>query len=289
MEPVLVPPPAVVAQPVKPVLIPPPEVNSAHDMAIIAFIITFLLSIPWLLIGALIGGIGLAAYLGYTVLPPVWSPFLLSIPYIGNLLLFLAFVLTPSYFVYLGLGGGVLLVGLIFLIILYVTTVRAINKGRYQNARNACLLFGVLFIIPTFFVLFAPTVIFGVVIAIIPAFFYLMAWGRLGEVVAKYGPIAILGEAAAGLPTGPIAPAAPPMLGPPMPSMAAMMGPPMPPPAPLPPSIAGPVQPPMANPSRVPTCPTCGRDLYYSANHRRWYCMNCDNPTGTSGPPVARL
>ncbi len=277
MEPVLVPAPPVVAEPVKPVLIQPPEVSSAHDMAIIAFIVTFLLSIPWLLLGALIGAVGLLAFLGYTTLPPVWSPFLLSIPYIGQVLLFLAFVLAPSYYVYMGLGGGALLITLIFLIIIYLTTVRNINKGRYQSARSACLLWGVLFIIPTFFVLFAPAQIFGVVIAIIPAFFFLLAWGRLGEVTAKYGPIAIMGEAAPGIPTGPMMPAAP--LGPPLPPMGPIMGPPMPGPAQLPPGIAGPAQPPQPGP-KVPQCPTCGRDLYYSANHRRWYCMTCDNPTG---------
>jgi len=296
MEPVLLPPPAIIQERVKPVLIQPPEVSSAHDMAIIAFIITFLLSIPWLLIGALIGGVGLAAYLGYALLPPTWSPFLLSIPYIGQVLLFLAFVLAPSYYIYMGLGGGILLIALIFLFILYLSTVRNINKGRYQSARNACLLWGVLFIIPTFFVLFAPTQIFGVVIAIIPAFFFLMAWGRLGEVTAKYGPVAIMGEAAPGIPTGPVAPAAPPpmlgagfpmmgpqIMGPPMPGGAMMpsMGPPMPGPAHMPPGAVGPqAQQPTGAAPKVPLCPTCGRELYYSANHRRWYCMTCDNPTG---------
>jgi hypothetical protein len=276
MEPVLVPGPAIVEERVKPVLIQPPEVSSAHDMAVIAYIVTFLLSIPWLLIGGLIGGIGVLAYLGYVILPPVWSPFLLSIPYIGPVLLFLAFVLSPSAYVYMGLGGGILLVALIFLIILHWTAVRNINRGRYQSARNASLLFGVLFIIPTFFVLFAPAQIFGVVIAIIPAFFFLLSWGRLGEVTAKYGPVAIMGEAAPGMPTGPIAPAAPlmPPMGP------AMIGPPMPGPAPLPPGVVGPAQPQNPAAPRVPLCPTCGKELYYAANHRRWYCMTCDNPKG---------
>jgi hypothetical protein len=286
MEPVCVPAqpaPMFVEERVRPVLIQPPEVSAAHDMAVIAFILTFLLSIPWLLIGALIGAVGVAAYLGYALLPPVWSPFLLSIPYIGQLLLFLAFVLTPSYFTYIGLGGGTLLIILIFLLIIYWTTVHNINRGRYLSARNACLLFGVLFILPTFFVLFAPAQIFGVVIAIIPAFFFLMAYARLGEVVAKYGPVAIMGEAAPGMPTGPIAPPMPPPM-PMMPGpglMAPPMGPPLPGQAPVPQMTQGPPQPPMTGVApKVPLCPTCGRDLYYSANHRRWYCMTCDNPTG---------
>jgi len=290
--PVLVPAPAVVEQAAKPVIIQPPEVSAAHDMAVIGFILTFLLSIPWLLIGAIIGGVGLATYLGYTILPPVWSPFLLSIPYLGSLLAFLGFVLSPSYLVYMGLGGGVLLIGLIFLGILYWTIVRNINKGRYQNARNSSLLFGVLFIIPTFFVLFAPTQIFGVVVAIIPAFFFLMTYGRLGEVIAKYGPVAIMGEAAPGVPTGPVAPPipaipapipampVPPVMGPPM------LGPPVPGPGPgavpVPAGAVGPSMSPLTHVApRIPLCPSCGRELYYSANHRRWYCMTCDNPMGS--------
>ena len=274
--PILVPGPAIFEDRVRPVLIQPPEVSAAHDMAVIGFIMTFLLSLPWLLIGGLIAGVGVAAYLGYALLPPAWSPFLLTIPYIGQVLLFLAFVLTPSYLIYMGLGGGTLLIILIFLLILHLGTVRNINKGRYLSARNASLLYGVLFIIPTFFVLFAPAQIFGVVVAIIPAFFFLMAYGRLGEVVAKYGPVAIMGEAAPGMPTGPI--------GPPMPApglMAPPMGPPLPGPAPVPQTTLGPPQHPMTGVApRVPLCPTCGRDLYYAANHRRWYCMTCDNPTG---------
>jgi hypothetical protein len=172
----------------------------------------------------------------------------------------------------MGLGGGALLVILVFVFVLYLGVVRNINKGRYQNARNATLFFGVLFIIPTFFVLFAPTQIFGVVIAIIPAFFLLMAYGRLGEVIAKYGPVAIMGEAAPGMPfAGPPGAVVPP-IGIPMPGPA---------PVPVPPGAVGPPMQPLTGVApRVPLCPGCGRELYYSANHRRWYCMTCDNPMG---------
>jgi hypothetical protein len=286
--PILVPAPAIVEDKTKPVLIQPPEVSSAHDFAVIAFILTFLLTIPWLLLSLIIGGIGLAAYLGYAILPPVLPPSLTAIPYLGDFLLFLTFVLSPSYLIYMGLGGGGLLVILIFLFALYWGVVRNINKGRYQNARNAALFFGVLFIIPTFFVLFAPTQIFGVVVAIIPAFFLLMAYGRLGEAIAKYGPVAVLGEAAPGLPfAGGPAPVPPPPVAA-MPPMGAPMGGPMGAPGagpvPVPPGAVGPPMQPLTGVApRVPLCPTCGRELYYSANHRRWYCMTCDNPMGTSG------
>jgi hypothetical protein len=261
--PVLVPAPAVVEERAKPVIIQPPEVSAAHDMAVIAYILTFLLSIPWMLIATVIGGIGLAAYLGYAILPPLLPAYLAGIPIVGPFLLFLTFYLSPSYVIYMGLGGGALLVILIFLLILSIGTMRNISKGRYQSARNAALLFGVLFIIPTFFVLFAPDQIYGVVIAIIPAFFLLMAYGRLGEVIAKYGPVAIMGEAAPGLPiAGPPGAVVPP-IG-----------------APAPPGAVGPPMQPLTGVApRVPLCPGCGRELYYSANHRRWYCMTCDNPT----------
>jgi hypothetical protein len=278
MEPVLVPAPAIVEeQRGKPITIQPPEVGAAHDMAAIAYILTFLLSIPWLLLSLIIGGIGVAAYLGYALLPPTLPAYLTSLPFLGPFLVFLTFVLSPSYVIYVGLGGGALLIALIFLGILYFSTVRSINKGRYQNARNASLFFGVLFIIPTFFVLFAPTQIFGVVIAIIPAFFLLMAYGRLGEVTAKYGPVAIMGEAAPGMPGAmPFAGPGPGIL----PAIGAIPAVGAPGLGPLPPGAIGlPMQTPTAAPPRIPLCPTCGRELYYSANHRRWYCTSCDNPT----------
>jgi hypothetical protein len=282
--PALVPAPAIVTEKkTKPVIIRPPEVSAAHDFAIIGYILTFLLSIPWIIIALVIGGIGLAAYLGYLILPPVLPPYLTGIPLIGAFLIFLTFTLAPSFILYLGLGGGALLVIIIFLAIIYFGIVRNINKGRYERARNMALFWGVLFIIPTFFVLFAPTVISGVIVAIIPAFFFLMAYGRLGEVIAKYGPVAIMGEAVPGAPfAGPPGPPMPP----PGPAMGAPMPGPMPGPMPVPPGAIGPPMQPLTGVApRVPLCPNCGKELYYSANHRRWYCMACDNPSGTGVLP----
>lgn len=270
--PTLVPAPAIMeTKQGKPVIIRPPEVSGAHDFAIIGYILTFLMSIPWLIIALVIGGIGVAAYLGYAILPPVLPAYLAALPLIGPFLLFFTFTLSPSFLIYIGLGGVALLAVIIFLGSIYFGMVRNINKGRYEKARNAALFFGVLFIIPTFFVLFAPTIISGVIIAIIPAFFFLMTYGKLGEVIAKYGPVAIMGEAMPGAPF-----AGPP--GGPMP-MGAPMGAPMPGPIPHG-GLMPPMQPLTGVAPRVPLCPGCGRELYYSANHRRWYCMTCDNPTG---------
>jgi len=268
--PTLLPAPAIVAdQKAKPVIIRPPEVSAAHDFAVIGYILTFLLSLPWLIISLIIGGIGLAAYLGYAILPPILPAYLAGLPFVGPFLVFLTLTLSPSFTIYLALGGGALLAVLIFLGVLYFSTVRSINKGHYEKARNSLLFFGVLFIIPSFFTLFAPTVLAGTIIAIIPAFFFLMGYGRLGEVIAKYGPVAIMGEAVPGAAFAG-APGAPVPMGPPVPAAG-----------PMPPGMAGPpIQPLTGVAPRVPLCPGCGKELYYSANHRRWYCMTCDNPSG---------
>jgi len=289
--PVFMPAPAVVDRS-KPVVIRPPEVNGAHDYALIGCLIVFLMTIPWFIIVLTIGAFGILAspYLSFPViLPPVLPAWLVSVPLIGALLLILTFPgvgLPASWFVYLGFGVIGLLAVVIFLAILYFSTVRNINRGRYERARAACLFFAVLFLIAVFLVLIAPASFFPTVILLLPAFFFFMAFGRLGEVIAKYGPVAVLGEAVPGMgmasgPTGP-------MLGAPMPPMGGPfaggpMGGPMPggPMGQFPPgqmSMPAPSAPPAPAPSpKTPLCPTCGRDLYYSANHRRWYCQTCDS------------
>lgn len=271
--PPLIPAPAMVEEKGKPVVIRPPEAGSAYDFAVIGYIITLLLSIPWILLSLIIGGIGVAAYLGYLILPPVLpSPWCCSIPFLSAFLAFIFALLAPSFVVYTALGAVGLLVALLFLGAIYFGMIRSIRKGRYEKARNSALFFGVLFIIPAFFVLYSA-LLSGLIIALIPAFFFLLTYGRLGEVIAKYGPVAVMGEAVPGMPG-----VAPPMIGP-APGMMPMGGP-MPPPMPGPPgamSMGGSMPPTMAGaPPRNPQCPTCGKELYYAANHRRWYCQICD-------------
>jgi hypothetical protein len=288
MEPVVVPSPAVipaVAAPVRPVIIRPPEVNSAHDFAVIAWVLTLLYVLPGLIIVGVIGAYGVLAspYLGYLILPPPPS----ALPFIGAYVNYLVFILTPSWFVYLAVGGFGVIIALIFLAIVYFGTVGNINRGRYEKARGWSLLLALLFIIPIFAVLAAPGVFFATVLLLLPAFFWFMTYGRLGEVVAKYGPVAILGEAA------PAAPPPPPPVPAPAPQLptVAIFPHPTPPPiaavappisaipaAPMPPPTMTPMPQAMPHAPQVPACPTCGRDLYYSANHRRWYCQTCDNP-----------
>jgi len=286
MEPALVPgvpAPVVVERPGgKPVLISPAEVNGAHDYAVIGYILVLLMTIPWFIIVLTIGAFGALAspYLPFPIiLPPTLPAWLAAIPFIGPILILLTFPgvgLPASWFVYLGFGAGGLLIGIIFILLVYFQTVRAISKGRYARARGGTLFWAILFIIPTFAVLVSPDVFYPTVLLLLPAFFFLMAYGRLGEVVAKYGPVAVLGEAVPGMGVAPSPPPPLSAIGPPLvsglPGPAAMGGPMMPPQAPNPPPMPGP----QAMAPRVPQCPTCGRDLYYSANHRRWYCQTCD-------------
>jgi hypothetical protein len=272
-----VPAPVIVEQPsAKPVLINPPEVNGAHDYAVIGYILILLMTVPWFIIVLTIGSFGLLAspYLPFPIiLPPTLPAWLSAIPFIGAILILLTFPgvgLPASWFVYLGFGGGGLIIGLLFLLLVYFQTVRAIGKGRYARARGGTLFWAILFIIPTFSVLISPTIFYPTILLLLPAFFLLMAYGRLGEVIAKYGPVAVLGEAVPGVGVSSTPP--PPVMGAPIPGVpgpAVMAGPMMPPPpaAPMPGYQAA---------GRAPQCPTCGRDLYYAANHRRWYCQTCD-------------
>jgi len=270
------------------VLISPPEVNGAHDYAVIGYILVLLMSIPWFIIVLTIGAFGVLAspYLPFPIiLPPTLPAWLAAVAFIGPVLILLTFPgigLPASWFVYLAFGGGGLIIGLIFLLLIYLQTVRAISKGRYARARGGTLFWAILFIIPEFAILISPDTFYPTILLLFPAFFFLMAYGRLGEVVAKYGPVAVLGEAVPGVGVSPTPP--PPMLGAPMPGLPSVagipgvpgpvtMGPPMM--APPPPTVPM-VEQPQAMGPRIPQCPTCGRDLYYSANHRRWYCQTCD-------------
>ena len=284
--PPFIPPPAMVEKGGKQVVIRPPEVGSAHDTAVIGWIITFLFSIPWLIITFIIAGVGFFAspacvYVGYCVTLPLST----TVPVFQAFIVFLEAFLANSWAMYVAVGGGGLLIAFLILAWIYSGTVRAINKGRYENARNATLFWGVLFTLPVFTIPFSPTLLYGLVIALVPAFFFLLTYGRLGEVIAKYGPVAVMGEAVPGsagpavpgplaVPAGVIQAPVPGMPGMPMPGVAG------PPPGMMPgmPGVGGPVQPSAPEVPRHPLCPTCGRELYYSGNHRRWYCMTCDNP-----------
>jgi len=281
MEPAVpgVPSPVIVERPTaKPVFINPPEVNGAHDYAVIGYILVLLMTVPWFILVLTIAAFGILAspYLPTPlILPPTLPAWLSALPFLGPILILLTFPsvgLPASWFAYLGVGAGAFVVALIFILLVYFQTVGAIGKGRYARARGGTLFWAIIFIIPAFAVLVSPTIFYPTILLLLPAFFFLMAYGRLGEVVAKYGPVAVLGEAVPGIGVAPTPP--PPTLGAPVPGVpgpVAMGGPMMPPPGPTAPMPGYQAQGP-----RVPQCPTCGRDLYYAANHRRWYCQTCD-------------
>jgi len=284
MEPVVpgVPAPVIVERPAaRPVLINPPEVNGAHDYAVIGFILVLLMTIPWLIIVLTIGSFGVLAspYLPFPlILPPTLPAWLSAIPFLGPILILLTFPgvgLPASWFVYLAFGAGGLLIALLFILLVYFQTIGAIGRGKYARARGGTLFWAIIFIIPTFAVLVSPTIFYPTILLLLPAFFFLMAYGRLGEVVAKYGPVAVLGEAVPGVGVAPTPPPPQSIVGIPVPGPVAVSGPMMPPPAPPPPMPMPEYQTQPIAP-RVPQCPTCGRDLYYAANHRRWYCQTCD-------------
>lgn len=254
-----VPAPAAV-RPAEPVVVKPPEVGSAREVAIIGWVITFAFAVPFLFIFGTLLSLGVLGYFGFfPCCPPPLPLWLITVPFVGPWIEFLVLVFANALY-YMIIGGAAVLILLIFLIAVYATTAGAIGRGKYERARGAALFFGI-------FLIFT----------ILPAIFFFITYGRLGEVVTKYGPIAVLGAVMPGAGPGPaieppVAGVMPPMAG--GPPVAAGPFPAVPGPAPI--GMPHPGQHAVA--PRVPLCPNCGRELYYSANHRRWYCMNCDNP-----------
>jgi hypothetical protein len=154
-------------------------------------------------------------------LPPALPSWLAAIPLLGPILILLTFPgigLPANWLVYVSVGLVGLLFGVVFLLLVWLGTVRAITKGRYAKAHGTTLLLAILFIIPVFAIVAAPSTFYPAVFLLLPAFFWLMSYGSLGEVIAKYGPVAVLGEAVPGVGlAGPPPPPPPPMMaGPPM-------------------------------------------------------------------------
>lgn len=262
-----------VAQPFKPVVIKPPEVGSAHDFALIGWILLTIMAIPWIIIGGFAVAFGVAIYLGY---PIAWIVIALSgLPIIGPWVAFLALL---DYWTLWALGGGLLFVTFLLVALVYVQTVRRINVGRYEGARASSLFFGVILLIPGLFGIIYPLLLTAL-ITVIPALFFLLAYGKLGEVVARYGPVAVLSEA---LPVEalPGVPAVPVMGGPGVPVVGGVPGAPavgVPAQGPIPGPVAPPGPPVPGVIPRAPLCPTCGRELFYASKYRRWYCQTCES------------
>lgn len=267
----------------KPVVIKPPEVVATHDFLLIGWILLFLMGTPWLglAIDALV--VGVLGFLGYA---PAAIVTLLTT---GSVIIdswtaFFAFGFTSI--MTLAMGAAAAAVFLILIFAIYLTTVRRTSTGNYEGARAASLFYGVILILISLvsFAAFLGYPYFAtVVLLILPALFFLMGYGKMGEVIARYGPMAVLSDAAPvetmpQVPSGAAVPAMPVMAAPAM-GAGGVAIPANPVAAPAMP--ASPVVPQYQHLGgavpRVPLCPTCGRELYYASNYKRWYCLVCES------------
>jgi len=267
----------------KPVVIKPPEVVATHDFLLIGWILLFLMGTPWLglAIDALV--VGVLGFLGYAPAAIVTMLTTGSV-IIDSWTAFFAFGFTSI--MALAIGAGAVAVFLIVIIAIYLTTVRRTSTGNYEGARAASLFYGVILILislASFAAFLGYTYFATVVLLILPALFFLMGYGKMGEVIARYGPMAVLSDAAPvetmpQVPSGAAVPAMPVIAAPAMGAggVAIPANPVGAPAMPAPPAmpqyqhLGGAVP-------RDPLCPTCGRELYYASNYKRWYCLVCES------------
>ena len=267
----------------RPVVIKPPEVVATHDFLLIGWILLLLMGAPWLLVAADALAVGILGYLSYA---PVVIIAMLTTPssFVNDLTAYFALAFNWTTTLVLGVVG--LAVYLIVITVIYASTVRRTSTGNYEGARASSLFFGVIMILTS---LLSFAAFFGYVYAasaallILPALFFLMGYGKMGEVIARYGPMAVLSDAspietASQVPSGAAVPAMPMMAAPAM-GMGAVAIPagsgggfpmPAPPPSSYYQHLGGAVP-------RVPLCPTCGRELFYASNYKRWYCLVCES------------
>ena len=267
----------------RPVVIKPPEVVATHDFLLIGWILLLLMGAPWLLVAADALAVGILGYLSYA---PVVIIAMLTTPssFVNDLTAYFALAFNWTTTLVLGVVG--LAVYLIVITVIYASTVRRTSTGNYEGARAASLFFGVIMILTS---LLSFAAFFGYVygasaaLLILPALFFLMGYGKMGEVIARYGPMAVLSDAspietASQVPSGAAVPAMQMMAAPAM-GMGAVAIPagsgggfpmPAPPPSSYYQHLGGAVP-------RVPLCPTCGRELFYASNYKRWYCLVCES------------
>ena len=267
----------------RPVVIKPPEVVATHDFLLIGWILLLLVGAPWLLVAADALAVGILGYLSYA---PVVVIAMLTTPssFVNDLTAYFALAFNWTTTLVLGVVG--LAVYLIVITVIYASTVRRTSTGNYEGARAASLFFGVIMILTS---LLSFAAFFGYVygasaaLLILPALFFLMGYGKMGEVIARYGPMAVLSDAspietASQVPSGAAVPAMQMMAAPAM-GMGAVAIPagsgggipmPAPPPSSYYQHLGGAVP-------RVPLCPTCGRELFYASNYKRWYCLVCES------------
>jgi hypothetical protein len=267
----------------RPVVIKPPEVVAAHDFLLIGWILLLLMGAPWLLVVVDALAVGILGYLSYA---PAVIIAMLNTPsaFVNDLTAY--FALAFNWTTTLVLGAAGLAIFLVLLTLINVTTVRRTSTGNYEGARAASLFYGVIMILvslASFAAFFGYIYAASAALLILPALFFLMGYGKMGEVIARYGPMAVLSDAspietAPQIPSGAAIPAMPMMAAPAM-GMGAVSIPassggafpmPAPPPSPQYQHLGGAVP-------RIPLCPTCGRELFYASNYKRWYCLVCES------------
>jgi hypothetical protein len=152
---------------------------------------------------------------------------------------------------------AVAVLGLVWLILIWMLSYNPVRAGRYDAARTPTLIFAILSIITLF--------------GIIPGVLYLIAYIKLGDAIREQQMP----------PQG--YPGAPPMMTPGMPYGGQPMQQPMPPmqqqpmQQPMQPMQQQPMQPmaPMAPAAPAPgvvICPTCGKPATYVPQYNRYYC-----------------
>ena len=267
----------------RPVVIKPPEVVAAHDFLLIGWILLLLMGLPWLLVVVDALAVGILGYLAYA---PAVIIAMLTTPssFVNDLTAY--FALAFNWTMTLALGAAGLAVFLIVILVIYASTVRRTSTGNYEGARAASLFYGVIMILislASFAAFFGYVYAASAALLILPALFFLMGYGKMGEVIARYGPMAVLSDAspietASQVPSGAAVPAMQMMAAPAM-GMGSVTIPansggafamPAPPPSPQYQHLGGAVP-------RVPLCPTCGRELFYASNYKRWYCLVCES------------
>jgi ribosomal protein S27AE len=268
----------------RPVVIKPPEVVAAHDFLLVGWILFLLMSTPWLGLGIVSLVVGSLLYAGYA--PAVVAAMLhTGSAIIDGWTTFFAFTFASQPLTPMLIGVGAIAIFFIIIGWIYFTTIRRTSTGNYEGVRAASLFFGAIMILLSLasFAAFLGYVYFAsAALLILPALFFLMGYGKMGEVIARYGPMAVLSDAAPietapQIPSGAAVPPMPMMTAPtlgmgavtiPAESGAAIPMPP--PPSPQYQHLGGAVP-------RVPLCPTCGRELFYAANYKRWYCLVCES------------
>ena len=154
------------------------------------------MSLPWLGLGTLSLAVGSLLFVGYPAATVV-AMLATGSTIIDAWTAFFAFTFATQPLSPLLIGAGAIAVFLIFIGVIYFTTVRRTSTGNYEGARAASLFFGVILILvslASFAAFLGYPFAASASLLILPALFFLMGYGKMGEVIARYGPRAVLSD-----------------------------------------------------------------------------------------------